>query len=69
MTPLPKRRLSTRRGGKRQAAIKLANPTGIKCGNCGAFIKPHIICPKCGYYQGKPIIIKREKIKSKAKTG
>ena len=27
MTPLPKRRHSTRRGGKRQAAIKLALPT------------------------------------------
>lgn len=27
MTPLPKRRHSTRRGGKRQAAIKLTIPT------------------------------------------
>jgi large subunit ribosomal protein L32 len=67
MTPLPKRRHSTRRGGKRQAAIKLAGIDGIKCANCGAYIRPHIICPKCGYYQGKPVIVKREKIKSKSK--
>jgi large subunit ribosomal protein L32 len=68
MTPLPKRRHSTRRGGKRKAAIKLGLPTATKCKNCGTVILPHSICPKCGYYQGREMIaikVKTKKPKSK----
>jgi len=61
MTPLPKRRHSTRRGGKRKAAIKLNLLGMIQCGNCKAFILPHRVCTTCGYYNGKPVIVKKEK--------
>jgi len=56
MTPLPKRRHSTRRGGKRQAAIKLVATTINKCPQCGSMKRPYTICPKCGYYNGKEVI-------------
>jgi len=63
MTPLPKRRHSTRRGGKRKAAIKLNLLGLIRCANCTSMILPHRICPVCGYYNGKPVIVKKEKKK------
>ncbi|MFH2019716.1 MAG: 50S ribosomal protein L32 [bacterium] len=47
MTPLPKRRLSTRRQGKRRAAIKLALPKIVKCKNCSQPKKAHTLCTNC----------------------
>lgn len=56
MAPLPKRRHSTRRGGKRKAAIKLEIFNFGKCKNCGANTLPHKVCNKCGYYDGRQVI-------------
>ncbi|MBI3577593.1 50S ribosomal protein L32 [Candidatus Gottesmanbacteria bacterium] len=61
MAPLPKRRHSTRRGGKRHAAIKLTLTGVVKCPKCGAMKLPHRVCPKCGYYDGRATVAKREK--------
>ncbi|MEK7119089.1 MAG: 50S ribosomal protein L32 [Patescibacteria group bacterium] len=55
MAPLPKRRHSTRRGGKRKAAIKLRLLGIIKCANCGKVRLPHRICKACGWYDGKKV--------------
>jgi len=66
MTPLPKRRHSTRRGGKRKAAIKLTAAAAVLCKQCGAIRSPHTICPSCGYYDGKEVVthkVKKEKKK------
>jgi len=65
MTPLPKRRHSTRRGGKRKAAIKLASVATLICKNCGKPRRPHTICPNCGQYAGKEII--KQKVKKEKK--
>ncbi len=65
MTPLPKRRHSTRRGGKRKAAIALSSVPQTQCNHCKAIIRPHSVCPECGYYNGSQIIVKREKTKKK----
>ena len=64
MAPLPKRRHSTRRGGKRKAAIALGLPTLAKCPNCGTMRIPHRVCKNCGFYDGKAVVIKQEKKKS-----
>lgn len=63
MAPLPKRRHSTRRGGKRKAAISLGHVGLIKCQNCGSFRLSHRVCRKCGYYDGKAVVVKKEKTK------
>lgn len=63
MAPLPKRRHSTRRGGKRKAAIHQNLPTLTKCSNCGAMRIPHRVCPNCGYYDGREVV--KQKAKSK----
>ncbi|MEI6690639.1 MAG: 50S ribosomal protein L32 [bacterium] len=47
MTPLPKRRWSTRRQGQRRATIKLALPNLVKCDNCGQDKKSHTVCTNC----------------------
>lgn len=53
---VPQRRTSKTRKAKRRTHFKL-HPAGlIACPNCGAMIRPHHVCPKCGYYNGKKVI-------------
>jgi ribosomal protein L32 len=56
MAPLPKRRHSTRRGGKRTASIKLKLPTLISTDG-GILRQPHRAHIENGYYvyNGKKI--------------
>ncbi|MCL5675796.1 MAG: 50S ribosomal protein L32 [Patescibacteria group bacterium] len=63
MTPLPKRKLSRGRQGKRRKSIILKTATTVKCSNCGAVILPHKVCAFCGFYQGK--LIRAPKVKKK----
>jgi len=65
MTPLPKRRHSTRRGGKRKAAIKLNISALSLCSNCHKPKHPHTICPNCGFYNGKEV--EKQKVKKAKK--
>lgn len=52
MTPLPKRRHSTRRQGKReQAALTAKLMVSYKCSKCGTNKLSHHVCPKCGFYK------------------
>ncbi len=50
MGALPKRKISTRRKGKRRAAQKLTLPTLVVCQKCGEKKLPHMICQNCGTY-------------------
>ncbi|HUV72194.1 MAG TPA: 50S ribosomal protein L32 [Clostridia bacterium] len=56
MTPLPKRRWSTRRQGKKRASQKAFSLKMVKCEHCGQLKPSHHICSACGYYRGKPVI-------------
>ena len=67
MAPLPKRRHSTRRGGKRKAAIKLKAIGLDRCPNCGVLRIPHIVCKSCGFYNGKEVIKQKKKSTTKKK--
>lgn len=51
MTPLPKRRLSHKRQGKRRSSINLKLPSVGKCLKCGKGKKSHIACSYCGFYK------------------
>lgn len=48
MAPLPKRRHSTQRKGKRKKTRILGLPNLVKCKNCRKFKIPHRICRYCG---------------------
>ncbi|HZZ98639.1 MAG TPA: 50S ribosomal protein L32 [Candidatus Saccharimonadia bacterium] len=50
MGPLPKRRHSTGRGGRRYAHIKQGLKNIVTCPNCGAKKLSHRICPVCHTY-------------------
>ena len=65
--PLPKRRHSKTRRDKRRTHDKIKKVSLTRCSNCNAAILPHHICPKCGYYKGKQVIVKKEKKKKKKK--
>lgn len=54
---VPFRRTSKRTKRLRRTHFKL-NVTGlVTCPNCGAMIKSHHVCPKCGFYDGKAVLV------------
>jgi large subunit ribosomal protein L32 len=68
MAPLPKRRHSTRRQGKRRNAIEIEFTEFDKCKNCGKSVQPHRACRYCGFYNGKLSLKIKEPKKSKDKA-
>ena len=42
---------------RRKINMKLTAPTMIECGNCGNRVLLHRVCPKCGFYRGKQVIL------------
>ena len=53
---VPARRTSKTTKRMRRTHFKL-NVTGlVKCGDCGATIVSHRVCPECGYYNGKQVV-------------
>jgi len=63
MTALPKRKISTQRGGKRERAWQdqFRQPELIVCSHCGKKIPPHQVCPYCGYYKNTLVLKIKEK--------
>ena len=47
MTPLPKRKHSTQRSGKRKKTRIKTLAKLVKCGNCGKRKRSHLICQYC----------------------
>lgn len=60
--PMPKKRHSNRRQGKRRFSnYKLKAKNLSRCPQCGAPTLPHNACKACGTYKGKSVV----KIKTK----
>ena len=57
---VPFRRTSKTAKRLRRTHFKLSVSGLVKCPNCGATIKSHNVCPKCGYYGGKDVMTKKE---------
>lgn len=53
---VPKRRMSKMRLRTRKAANRTKPPQLSKCPQCGAAVRPHRVCPACGYYKGKQVL-------------
>ncbi|MBQ0005966.1 MAG: 50S ribosomal protein L32 [Alistipes sp.] len=56
----PKHKLSKQRRDKRRTNDFVAMPTLAVCPNCGAAVLYHRVCPECGYYRGKLLVVKDE---------
>lgn len=64
---VPQRRISKTRKRLRRTHFKL-NVTGlVTCPHCGEMIKSHQVCPKCGYYNGKPVYLNGKVVKEEPK--
>ena len=62
---VPFRKISKTRGRMRRTHYKIEANNTVKCSNCGAAIRPHRVCPECGFYKGKNVtekVAKEEKI-------
>ncbi len=41
---------------RRSINMKLDAPQLVACNNCGNLVRPHHVCPKCGFYRGRQVI-------------
>jgi large subunit ribosomal protein L32 len=56
MTPLPKKKHSKSRTGKRRSHDALRTTALVECPSCHAMRQPHRVCPSCGKYKGAEVI-------------
>ena len=55
---VPRSKTSKARTSRRQSInMKLASPTMKNCSTCGNKVLLHRVCPKCGFYRGKQVIV------------
>jgi large subunit ribosomal protein L32 len=54
----PKKKLSHSRSGNRRShlADQIKNVNLAICEKCKHQIKPHFVCPNCGFYRGKTVL-------------
>lgn len=58
--PNPKRRHSKSRGRKRRTHYKAVAPSTMACPECGEVKLMHKVCPSCGTYNSKSVIIPKK---------
>jgi large subunit ribosomal protein L32 len=58
--PNPKRRHSKSRTSKRRTHDALKPVSTSECPQCHELKLPHIVCPNCGYYNGRQVRAVRE---------
>ena len=65
--PNPKRQHSRQRQRKRRTHYKAKIAGLVPCPNCKKPIISHRVCPFCGFYKGKQIVVLKEKKIKEAK--
>ena len=63
---LPKRKHGKARRDKSRTHWKLAVRSATACPQCARPIVPHRVCPSCGYYRGRQVLVIAEKKKGNA---
>ncbi len=64
MPPQPKRKHSKGRRDRRRAHDALGSINLTTCPNCGQMRLSHVVCPKCGHYKGREVIVVEKEKKS-----
>jgi len=54
---VPKRKRSHQRRDKRFANKGIKAACGTLCQNCKAPVRMHAVCPQCGHYKGKKVMV------------
>ncbi len=57
---VPKRRVSRSRRDKRRSHHALTPPNYVLCPRCAEPKLPHYICPNCGYYKDRQVVLKED---------
>lgn len=58
---VPKNKVSKQRSNKRFANWKVSTPNLSECSQCKELIPGHTVCSNCGYYNGRQVVVKKEK--------
>ena len=53
---VPRRKISRSQRDHRRGHIKIPESALSECTNCHALIRPHRVCPECGFYKGVEVI-------------
>jgi large subunit ribosomal protein L32 len=53
---VPKRRTSRARKGKRRSHHHIKPMQVQYCARCEQPVRPHRVCPNCGYYQNRAVV-------------
>jgi len=53
---LPSQRRTSTSKKQRASHFAMKKVQTAKCADCGASIRPHHACPKCGKYKGKKVV-------------
>ncbi len=61
MGALPKQRISRHRQGNRRRHHFIVPPHLVECKNCGEMRRSHHVCPSCGMYNGRQVIVIEER--------
>ena len=56
MGALPKRKISKARRGERRAHLHLEPVQLVECTQCHEPKLSHVVCPKCGHYNGVEVV-------------
>jgi large subunit ribosomal protein L32 len=62
--PVQKQRHTRARRDRARVQYEIIPKNLVKCSKCGAAIRAHSICPKCGFYKGKEVVDTLKKVKS-----
>ncbi|MCE9522796.1 MAG: 50S ribosomal protein L32 [Alphaproteobacteria bacterium] len=52
---VPKRKVSPSRRNMRRSHHAISRPDYAECANCGELKRPHHVCTKCGFYDGREV--------------
>jgi large subunit ribosomal protein L32 len=59
---VPKRRQSVTRRNKRRSHLALSAPNLDTCPKCGESKLSHHLCPACGTYKGREVVVQVEEV-------
>ncbi len=54
---VPKSKITRSRRGMRRSHLALAGANPNECTNCGELKRPHHVCPSCGHYADREVIV------------
>ena len=66
---VPKKKTSVSRKGLRRAGHthKLSSKQTMSCPNCGDRVLFHHVCPACGTYKGREVLVMKQKMMKQKK--